>query len=128
MNKVTMFKVYVSDQEEAKRHYVDQLGFQLAEDQMLGEYRWLTVKAPGDKKFCINLEIAKTKEEKALVGHQAAEQPLFGIGTDDCQRDYIEMKRRGVKFQGEPKTMPYGTGVMLQDLYGNKIYLNQDPV
>ena len=38
------------------------------------------------------------------------------------------MKRRGVKFNGEPKTMPYGTGVMLQDLYGNKIYLNQDPV
>ena len=29
MNKVTMFKVYVSDQEEAKRYYVDQLGFLL---------------------------------------------------------------------------------------------------
>jgi len=23
--------------------------------------------------------------------------------------------------------MPYGTGVMMLDLYGNKIYLNQDP-
>ena len=68
MNKVTMFKVYLSDQEEAKRYYVDQLGFQPGEDQMLGEYRWLTVKAPGDKEFCINLEIAKTKEEKVLVG------------------------------------------------------------
>jgi len=23
--------------------------------------------------------------------------------------------------------MPYGTGVMMQDLYGNRIYLNQEP-
>lgn len=127
MDKVTMFKVYVSDQQEAKRFYVEQLGFELGEDQMLGDYRWLTVRAPGDKEFFINLEIAKTNEEKALVGRQAAAQPLFGIGTNDCKRDYAELKRRGVKFEGEPKTKPYGTGVMLQDLYGNKIYLNQDP-
>jgi hypothetical protein len=37
------------------------------------------------------------------------------------------MKGRGVKFDSEPKVMPYGTGVTLNDLYGNKIYLNQDP-
>ena len=29
---------------------------------------------------------AKTPEEKALVGHQAAAQPFFGISTDDCMR------------------------------------------
>ena len=37
------------------------------------------------------------------------------------------MKARGVPFDGEPQTMPYGTGVMLNDLYGNKIYLNEEP-
>jgi hypothetical protein len=37
------------------------------------------------------------------------------------------MKGHGVKFDSEPKVMPYGTGVTLTDLYGNKIYLNQDP-
>lgn len=128
MNKVTMFKVYVSDQEEARRFYVEQLGFELAEDQMLGDYRWLTIRVPGNQEVSINLEIAKTNEEKALVGRQAATQPLFGISTNDCKRDYVELKRRGVKFEGEPKIMPYGTGVMLLDLYGNKIYLNQNPV
>ena len=66
MNKVTMFKLYVSDQEEAKRFYVEQLGFALAEDQMLGEYRWLMVRARGNKEVSINLEIAKTEEEKSL--------------------------------------------------------------
>jgi hypothetical protein len=27
----------------------------------------------------------------------------------------------------EPNDTPYGTGVILADLYGNKIYLNEDP-
>lgn len=36
------------------------------------------------------------------------------------------MKARGVTFEGEPETQPYGTGVLLRDLYGNRIYLNQD--
>jgi catechol 2,3-dioxygenase-like lactoylglutathione lyase family enzyme len=127
MNKVTVLKVYASDQEDARRFYVEQLGFEVAEDKHLGDYRWLLVRAPGNTEMSINLEIAKTDEEKALVGRQAAAQPLFSLSTDDCKQDYVELKRRGVKFEGEPKVMPYGTGVVMHDLYGNKIYLNQDP-
>ena len=126
MNKVTLFKVYVSDQEEAKRFYVEQLGFEVAEDSLLGDYRWLLVRASDNREFSINLEMARTNEEKVLVGRQGAGQPLFSISTDDCMRDYSELRRRGVKFDGNPNVMPYGTGVIMQDLYGNKIYLNQD--
>jgi catechol 2,3-dioxygenase-like lactoylglutathione lyase family enzyme len=127
MNKLTLFKVYVSDQEEARQFSVDQLGFRMAEDKQLGDYRWLLVQARDNEEVSLNLETARTDEEKALVGHQAATQPLFSLSTDDCLRDYAELKSRGVKFDGEPKVMPYGTGVMMQDLYGNKIYLNQEP-
>jgi catechol 2,3-dioxygenase-like lactoylglutathione lyase family enzyme len=126
MKKLSLFKVYVSDQEEALRFYVDQLGFELAEDKMLGDYRWLLVRMPDNGEVSLNLEKARTEGEKALVGRQAAGQPLFSVSTDDCKRDYAELASRGVKFEGEPKVMPYGTGVMMQDLYGNKIYLNQD--
>ncbi len=128
MKKVTLFKLYVADQDAARNFYVENLGFEVAEDKRLGDYRWLLVKAPDDEDFSINLEIARTDEEKALVGRQAAAQPLFSISTDDCNRDYRHMKGRGVTFEGEPATMPYGTGVMLRDLYGNKIYLHQEPV
>ena len=127
MNKLTVFKVFVKDQEEARRFYVDQLGFQLAEDNLLGDYRWLLVRAPDNEDVCLNLEAAKTEEEKALVGRQAAGQPLFSVSTADCKRDYAALKARGVQFAGEPNVMPYGTGVMMQDLYGNRIYLNEDP-
>jgi hypothetical protein len=53
--------------------------------------------------------------------------PFLGIATDDCINDYERMKARGVKFDREPSVRPYGTGVMLEDLYGNKIFLNQEP-
>jgi catechol 2,3-dioxygenase-like lactoylglutathione lyase family enzyme len=126
MRRITVFKVFVSDQEEARRFYVDQLGFEVAEDRRLGDYRWLLVRAPDNTECAINLEIARTSAERALVGQQGAGTPIFGIATDDCMRDYQELRKRGVTFDGEPKTMPYGTGVMLQDMAGNRIYLNQD--
>jgi catechol 2,3-dioxygenase-like lactoylglutathione lyase family enzyme len=127
VNKLTVFKVFVSDQEEARRFYVNQLGFKVAEDNHLGDYRWLLVQPPDNDEVSLNLEAARTDQEKALVGCQAAGQPLFSLSTDNCLRDYAELKGRGVAFDGEPAVMPYGTGVMLRDLYGNKIYLNQDP-
>jgi hypothetical protein len=37
------------------------------------------------------------------------------------------MKALGVVFQGEPQAEAWGTGVLLEDLYGNKIYINQEP-
>lgn len=64
--------------------------------------------------------------DQALVGNQGGSQPLFGIVTDDCMSEYHRMKNAGVKFDGEPQVQPYGTGVTLVDLYGNKIYMNQE--
>lgn len=127
MKKLTTFKIYVLDQEDARKFYVNQLGFNVAEDKRMGDYRWLLVRPPDTQEVTINLEFARTQDEKALVGRQAAGQPIFGLATDDCLRDYRDMTSRGVKFEGEPKVQPWGTGVMLQDLYGNKIYLSQEP-
>jgi hypothetical protein len=82
---------------------------------------------PDDPVLTIALNLAESAEDLALVGKQSGSQPLLGIETDDCLGDYRRMKDAGVKFHGEPKVQPYGTGVTLEDLYGNKIYLNQEP-
>jgi hypothetical protein len=37
------------------------------------------------------------------------------------------MRALGVTFQGEPQAEAWGTGVLLEDLYGNKIDINQEP-
>jgi uncharacterized glyoxalase superfamily protein PhnB len=124
--RLTIFNLFVNDQEQAMRFYVEKLGFVVAENAVLGEDRWLLVRASGGPDVALSLTAAKTAEDRALVGRQGGGQPLLGITTDDCRRDYRTLKARGVEFEGEPASMPYGTGVMFRDLYGNKIYMNQD--
>jgi lactoylglutathione lyase len=126
MKRVTLVKLFVNNQDEALEFYTKKLGFEVAEDSTMGDYRWLLVRLPDNKEFCINLDAARTGEQEALVGRQAADAPLFSIETDDCMREYRALKERGVEFAGEPEVQPYGTGVLMKDLYGNKINLNQD--
>ena len=126
MKRVTLVKLFVNNHDQALEFYTKKLGFEVAEDSMMGDYRWLLVRLPDNKEFCINLDVAKTGEQQALVGHQAADLPLFSIDTDDCLREYRALKERGVEFDGEPEVRPYGAGVVMKDLYGNKIYINQD--
>ena len=126
MKRVTLVKLLVSSQDEALEFYTKKLGFEVAEDNKMGDYRWLLVRLPDNKEFCINLDVAKTDAQKALVGRQADDLPLFSIETDDCLGEYKTLKKRGVQFEGEPEVRPYGTGVLMKDLYGNRIYINQD--
>ena len=46
MKRVTLFKVFVHDQYEAFDFYTKKLGFEVAEDNKHGEYRWLLVRLP----------------------------------------------------------------------------------
>src|SRR5215475_14468539 len=125
MKRVTLVKLFVNNHDEAIEFYTKKIGFEIAEDTTLGEYRWQLINLLVYKEFCINLDVAKTVEQHALVGRQAADLPLFSIDTDDCLSEYRALKERGVEFEGEPEVRPYGTGVLMKDLYGNKINLNQ---
>jgi hypothetical protein len=62
----------------------------------------------------------------ALLGKQGGSFPFLGLDTGDCIGEYQRMKRLGVKFQSESEVRPYGTGVMLEDLYRNSIFMNQE--
>ena len=127
MKRLSVLGVYVKDQDAAIEFYTKKLGFVLAEDVPFGPQRWVTLRLPDDEVVSLSLNLARTDEDIALVGKQGGSQPFFGILTDDCMEQYGRMKTAGVKFHGEPKVQPYGTGVTLEDLYGNKIYMNQEP-
>ena len=125
--RISLLTLLVKNQDSAIEFYTRGLGFVVAEDLPFGPKRWVTLRLPEDQGPSIALNLAETEGDLALVGKQAGSQPLFAIETDDCLRDYRHMKDAGVKFHGEPQVQPYGTGVLLEDLYGNKIYLNQEP-
>ena len=126
MPAIALFKILVDDLDDALVFYTDKLGMTCLEDNRLGEYRWILVGFPDQQGFGINLDLARTPEERALVGRQAAGQPLFSIATSDCLADFRRMSALGVRFDGEPDPQPWGTGVSLRDIAGNKVYLNQD--
>jgi catechol 2,3-dioxygenase-like lactoylglutathione lyase family enzyme len=126
MTRISLLNVLVRDQDEAIDFYTRKLGLVLVEDVPFGPKRWVTVRLPDDA-LSIALNRAESDGDLALVGKQAGLQPLFSLATDDCLREYRRMKGAGVTFHGEPQVQPYGTGVLLEDLYGNKIYLNQEP-
>jgi catechol 2,3-dioxygenase-like lactoylglutathione lyase family enzyme len=126
MKRVTLVKLFVNNQDEALAFYTAKLGFVVAEDSKLGDYRWLLVRLPDNQEFALNLDVAKTDEQRALVGRQAADAPLLSIETDDCMGEYTTLAELGVEFEGEPEIRPYGTGVLMKDLYGNRIYISQD--
>jgi catechol 2,3-dioxygenase-like lactoylglutathione lyase family enzyme len=127
VKRISLLNLLVKDQDSAIDFFTRKLGFVVVEDVPFGPKRWVTLRLPDDEELRIAVNLAESEADLALVGKQAGSQPLFGIATDDCLREYRQMKEAGVKFHGEPQVQPYGTGVLLEDLYGNKIYLNQEP-
>jgi len=127
VKQISLLNLLVKDQDAAIAFYTQQLGFALMEDLPFGPKRWVTVRLPDDKTLSISLNLAETEEDRALVGKQTGSQPLFALATDDCLGEDRRMKQAVVHFHSEPQVQPYGTGVLLEDLYGNKIYLNQEP-
>ncbi len=117
----------VKDYDEAIGFYSGKLGFVVAEDLPMGPDRWVTIALPNSHETVFALHVAKSEGDLALVGKQGGTFPYLGISTNDCLADYQRLKALGVKFHGEPEVRPYGTGVMLEDLYGNKIFLNEEP-
>jgi catechol 2,3-dioxygenase-like lactoylglutathione lyase family enzyme len=126
MNRISLLTVLVKNQDAAIEFY-KKLGFAVAEDLPFGPKRWVTMRLPDDQGVSITFNLAESKEDLTAVGRQAGTQPIFAIELNDCVREYGRMKEAGVKFHGEPQVQPYGTGVTLEDLYGNKIYMNQEP-
>ena len=126
MPTIPLFKVLVKDLDEAVAFYTTKLGMTCLEDNRLGDYRWILVGFPEQPGFGINLDLARTPNELALVGCQAADLPLFSIATNDCLAEFDRMSTLGVRFEGAPDPQPWGTGVSLRDIAGNRVYLNQD--
>jgi catechol 2,3-dioxygenase-like lactoylglutathione lyase family enzyme len=125
MREVKIVGLLVKDYDAPMQFYTQKLGFEVVEDLAFGDRRWITLSLPGDH-CALALELAKSPEDLALVGRHAGTFPLLALATADCVGDYKALKARGVTFHGEPETGPWGTGVLLEDLYGNKLFLSQE--
>src|SRR6516225_7037056 len=64
MKRVTLVKLFVNNQDEALQFYTKKLGFEVAEDSKMGDYRWLLVRLPDNKEFCLANPRAATRQSK----------------------------------------------------------------
>ena len=98
--RIHCVKVFVRDQEQSLRFYLDQLGFRLVADTILqsGE-RWLAV-APPDGDAVLALVVpSPDSRQYALIGRPT--DVVFV--TDDVLARYRDWLHRGVKFLSVPK-------------------------
>ncbi|HZA26394.1 MAG TPA: VOC family protein, partial [Actinomycetota bacterium] len=58
--------------------------------------------------------------------NRKAGRPMVSFVTDDCRRDYEELRAKGVSFVSEPTEYPYGgTDAVFEDGCGNLLNLHQ---
>jgi predicted enzyme related to lactoylglutathione lyase len=124
--------VYVLDQDRAKTFYTEKLGFEVRDDQRMGDFRWLTVSPPGQKDCSMVLMPLRPSpmmdESTVNTLRTLVEKGTFGVGvleTDDCQKTYEELKAKGVVFSQPPQKRPYGIEALLRDDSGNFFSMTQ---
>jgi uncharacterized glyoxalase superfamily protein PhnB len=132
INRLSVATVYVLDKDEALDFYVNKLGLEKGNDVQQGDYRWLTVRVPGDRSTEINLEQPGAPLHDEATAEQIRELVTKGaIGglvfvTDDARGLYDELRERGVTdFTQEPTDHFYGTDMGLRDPFGNHIRVLQ---
>jgi serine phosphatase RsbU (regulator of sigma subunit) len=98
--RVHCINIFVRDQEQSLRFYLDQLGFQLAFDTRLqsGE-RWVAVAPPDGGALLALIAPDPSSERYKLIGRTT--QVVFV--TEDVVARFHEWSRRGVRFQYAPR-------------------------
>ncbi len=132
ITKLNVASIYVLDKEAALDFYVNKLGLEKGNDVRQGDYRWLTVRVPGEAGTEISLEQpgsplhdeATAAQLRELVSKGAMSGLVFV--TDDVRELYEQLKARGVTdFTQEPTDHFYGTDMGLRDPFGNAIRILQ---
>lgn len=117
--------LYVRDQEEALKFYVDKLGFRVHTDVKNGDYRWLTVQHPDQPGFQLGLFTPQAPMHDAATAQTLREMvakgamPPLVLVVDDCRAAHKQMHGRGVEFTQEPMERYGSVDASFRDPAGN---------
>ena len=132
ITRLNVTSIYVLDKEEARDFYVNKLGLEVGNDIRQGDYRWLTVRVPGNPETEVSLEQPGPPLHDEATAAQLRELITKGaLGglvfiTDDARGLYETLQARGVTdFTQEPTDHFYGTDMGVRDPFGNAIRILQ---
>jgi predicted enzyme related to lactoylglutathione lyase len=116
--------VYVRDQDESRRFYLEQLGFHLVVDVGIdAENRWIAVTPSDGSAVLALLKPPKGSEQAGYVGRPTG----VTLATEDITAKFQEWSGRGVRFLQPPTPMPWGIHTSFEDIDGNRFDLIESP-
>ena len=125
--RVGLASVFVADQAHALRFYTETLGFAKKTDLPVGEYRFLTVTAPGGP-----VEIELLLEPNSHPAAAAFQRAIHADGipatvffVPDVRAEHARLREFGVEFTGDPTETEFGWMAVFDDTCGNLIQLQQ---
>lgn len=124
INQIGKVTIYVNNQEEAKKFWLEKLDFVVKfEAQMGPQMTWLEV-GPSDNAFTTfvlyDKKMMEMQNPAANLGH-----PSILLSTTDIEKAHSKMKARGVEVQ-DIMSMPYGKMFSFRDQDGNAYLLRED--
>jgi catechol 2,3-dioxygenase-like lactoylglutathione lyase family enzyme len=132
ITKLNVTSIWVLDKDQALDFYVDRLGLEKGNDVRQGDYRWLTVRVPGENGTEISLEQPGAPLHDEATAAQLRELITKGalgglvLNTDDVRGLFETLRSRGVTdFIQEPTEHFYGTDMSVRDPFGNAIRILQ---
>lgn len=126
MLQIKLTSIMVDDQTKALAFYTEILGFKTQMDFPVGEYRWITVAAPGRDDLQLALEPNANPAGKAFQQAMFEQGiPLTSLESTDLDGDYALLTSRGVAFTQAPTNMGAVKTAIFSDTVGNLIQIHQ---
>jgi predicted enzyme related to lactoylglutathione lyase len=126
--RIKLTSIMVDDQDKALTFYTDVFGFVKKHEIPVGEYKWLTVVAPGRDDLELSLEPNANPAGKTFqdaIFKQGI--PLAAFEVDDLAAEFTRLKGLGVVFTQEPMQAGPVRIAVCADTCGNLIQLYQPP-
>lgn len=117
--------IFVDDQDAAVDFYTTKLGFRVATDVPVGEFRWITLVSPEDPAGTqLSLEPSEHPAvppfKQALIADGI---PFTSFAVDDVEAEYHRLLALGVAFTQPPTQGGPMTTAVLNDTVGNLIQI-----
>lgn len=124
INKIGKITLYVNNQEEARKFWIEKMSFVVKFEQSMGPtMKWLEV-GPSEGEFTTfvlyDKNLMKSQNPSANIEH-----PSILLSTTDIDTTFNELKESGVEV-GEFMKMHYGKMFSFKDQDGNGYLIRED--
>jgi predicted enzyme related to lactoylglutathione lyase len=128
IKNISHVSLLVKNYDEAITFYIEKFGFILISNdpmpQMGENMRWVVISPAKDNQTMITLTL---DTEESTVGKQCGEHPFLILSCTDIYADISDFESKGVNIKSPIGDQPWGKDCLIEDLYGNIIYVVEAP-